>query len=128
MVVDTSVVLAVFFEEPHATWAVEELEARAGELRMSTVNLAECLIRIRDRQPQLADDLEEQLLTSGIRFVAPDIEQARLAADARLRSPLNLGDCFAYALARAEGCGILTLDADFRQLDVPVTMPPPRGR
>jgi uncharacterized protein with PIN domain len=42
----------VFFEEPDAEWAVEQLEAHASERRMSTVNLAECLIRIRDRQPQ----------------------------------------------------------------------------
>jgi len=126
MVVDSSVILAVFFEEPHAAWAVEQLEAHASELRMSTVNLAECLIRIRDRQPQLGEDLVEHLLGSGIRFVPPDVEQAGFAADARLRYPLNLGDCFAYALARAERAPILTLDGDFRQLDVSVILPPGR--
>jgi uncharacterized protein with PIN domain len=90
---------------------------------MSTVNLAEALIRIRDRQPQLADQLEQQLLESGIRFVAPDVEQARLAAQARLRYPLNLGDCFAYALSIVEDCAILTLDEQFRRTDQPVVLP-----
>ena len=71
----------------------------------------------------LVDTLETQLLTSGIRFVAPDESQAQLAAKARLRFPLNLGDCFAYALARAEQCPILTLDQDFRALDIPVILP-----
>lgn len=124
MVVDTSIVLAVLFDERHAAWAVEQLTAHASDLRMSTVNLAECLIRIRDRQPHLGDDIAEELLTSGIRFVAPDVEHATLAAEARMRYPLNLGDCFAYALARVEGMAVLTLDRDFRALDVPVILPP----
>jgi hypothetical protein len=66
---------------------------------MSTVNLAEALIRIRDRQPQRADELSAHLLNSGIRFIAPDEAQAAIAARARHAFPLNLGDCFAYALA-----------------------------
>ena len=82
------------------------------------------MIRLRDRQPQLADEIEEEVLTSGIRFVPPNVEQARLAARARLRYPLNLGDCFAYALAKDEGCPILTADRDFRRVDVPVVLPP----
>ena len=45
-----------------------QLEAHAGELRMSTVNLTECLIRLRDRQPHLAPVLEEQLLESACAF------------------------------------------------------------
>jgi hypothetical protein len=57
----------------------------------------------------------------GLTMPLPD--HARRAADARLRFPLNLGDCFAYALARSEGCGILSLDAGFRRTDVPVTAP-----
>ena len=90
---------------------------------MSTVDLAETLIRLRDRQPTLFPELEDEILSSGIRFIAPDVDQGRIAADARLRFPLNLGDCFAYALARAEECPILTLDNDFRAVDVPVVLP-----
>jgi ribonuclease VapC len=123
MVVDTSVLLAIVFEEAHADWAVQKLSEHGAELRMSTVNLAETLILLRDRQPQLADELGEDILASGIRFVAPDVRQAEIAAAARLRYPLNLGDCFAYALAADEGCGILTMDPDFRAVDVPVLTP-----
>ncbi len=90
---------------------------------MSTVNLAETLILLRDRQPARFDDLETRVLSGGIRFAPPDAEQARVAAQARLRYPLNLGDCFAYALAWAENDGILTLDTDFRAVDVPVYLP-----
>ncbi len=90
---------------------------------MSTVNLTEVLIRLRDRQPEQAAELEERLLASGIRFVAPDVKQARIAAEARLLYPLNLGDCFAYALATTENCPLLTLDGDFRSLPCVVLIP-----
>jgi len=125
VVVDTSVLLAVFFAEPDAEWAAGKLAEYAAELRMSTVNLAEVLIRIRDRQPQLYEALEAKLLGSGIRFVPPDVEQARIVAEARLRYPLNLGDCFAYALATVEDCPILARDRDFRGVDRPVVLPEP---
>ncbi|MCP4659176.1 MAG: type II toxin-antitoxin system VapC family toxin [bacterium] len=105
-----SLVCSVYFAEAHAEWAAQKLVEHGPELRMSTVNLTETLIRVRDRQPQLADEIEENLLQSGIRFVAPDVRQARTAAEARLRYPLNLGDCFAYALAVAEDCALLVLD------------------
>lgn len=45
-----------------------------------------------------------------------------LIAD-RLRYPLNLGDCFAYALAKQEDCPLLTLDRDFRNTDIEVILP-----
>ena len=123
MVVDTSTLLAVLFFDPGTEWAVAQLEEHAAALRMSTVNLTETLIRLRDRQPQLADELTNQVLDSGIRFVPPDAEQCRLASEARARFPLNLGDCFAYALAVSEGVPILTLDPGFRRVDHPVLLP-----
>ena len=123
MVVDTSTLLAVFFFDPGTEWAIAQLEEHAAALRMSTVNLTETLVRLRDRQPQLADELENEILDSGIRLVPPDVEQCRLAAAARARLPLNLGDCFAYALAVREGVPILTLDPGFRRVDHPVVLP-----
>lgn len=123
MIVDTSILLAIHFGESHGSWAVQRLQENSELLMMSTVNLTETLIRLRDRQPDRFTQLENRLLTSGIRFVPPDLEQARIAAQARLRYPLNLGDCFAYALAKVERLAILTLDGDFRHLDVPVVMP-----
>lgn len=117
MVLDTSIILAVFFKENYYDWAVDQMNSHAKELRMSTVNLTEALIRLQDRQPQLYQSLEEKLIYSGIRFVPPDVEQSKIAAKARIKFPLNLGDCFAYALAIQEDCPILTLDKDFRLLN-----------
>ena len=123
MVIDTSALLAIFFAEPYGEWAAARLSERAEELCMSTVNLTETLIRVRDRQPRLFEKIEAELLSSGIRFVPPDVRQARIAAEARLRYPLNLGDCFAYALATVEDLPILALDGDFRSTDRPVVHP-----
>ncbi len=39
------------------------------------------------------------------------------------RYPLNLGGCFAYALATVEDLPILALDGDFRSTDRPVVHP-----
>ena len=123
MVVDTSALIAVLFKEPHARWVASKLSEHAGPLKMSTVNLAEALILIKDRQPELYGELETQILSSGITFVAPDTAQAQIAAAARLEYPLNLGDCFAYALAVTEHDAILTLDRDFTKTNVRCVVP-----
>ncbi len=123
MVVDTSVLLAVYFKEAKGDWASAQLREHADNLLMSTVNLTETLIKFRDRDVERYPELEASLFNTDIRFVAPDVEQARLAAAARLRYPLNIGDCFAYALAVTKNDAILTLDGDFKNLDIPVVLP-----
>ncbi|MCU0225947.1 MAG: type II toxin-antitoxin system VapC family toxin [Acidobacteria bacterium] len=124
MVVDTSILIAILFNEEHGPWALDQLQAQRGALCMSTLNLAEVLILCEDRQPRLFAELQEMVLSSSIRFVPPSVGQAALAAAARGRFPLNLGDCFAYALAKEESLPLLTLDRDFRKTDIPVVLPP----
>jgi ribonuclease VapC len=127
MVVDTSAMLALLFGEPEAPWVAAQMNARRGGLRMSTVNLTETLIHLRDRS-QDARAAEDALSRCGIEYIPPDPTQAGLAAVARMRWPLNLGDCFAYALARHLGEPLLALDRDFRHVDVEVIGPPHRSR
>jgi ribonuclease VapC len=122
VIIDSSSALAIYFSEPHGPWALDQF-ARADRLLMSTVNLTECLIRIRSRQPDKADELERELLDGKIEFIPPDPPQAIIAARARLQFPLNLGDCFAYALAKTQGVPLLTLDSDFRATDIAVVLP-----
>jgi ribonuclease VapC len=124
VVVDTSILIAILFNEEHGPWALDQLQAQRGALCMSTLNLAEVLILCEDRQPRLFAELQEMVLSSSIRFVPPSVGQAALAAAARGRFPLNLGDCFAYALAKEESLPLLTLDRDFRKTDIPVVLPP----
>ncbi len=123
MVIDTAILLCIFFNEEHSLWAEDQLEKHHSSLRMSTVNLTEVLILLQDRQPQFFEKIREELLSSNLRFVAPTVTQAEKAAEARLQYPLNLGDCFAYALAAEEGCPILTLDKAFLKTDASVVTP-----
>jgi uncharacterized protein with PIN domain len=44
MVVDTSALLAIFFNKKFGLWALDQIQAHADELQMSTVNYAEVLI------------------------------------------------------------------------------------
>jgi len=124
MVIDTSAILAIFFEEKHATWVADQMKLHAPNLYMSTVNLTETLILIQARQPNMIKDLEKDIFSGGIRFISPDIEQSKIASIARFRHPFNLGDCFAYALAVTKNLPILTLDTDFKGIDHPVYLPP----
>lgn len=126
MVVDTSVILSIYLNEPTAAWCLEQLqtEQRLGQrIYMSTVSLAEVMIRAHDLAPHQLAQLEEQILSGSIEFVPPDIEQAKLAATARASLPLNLGDCFVYALAKSLLQPILTLDKDFKNCGLKVVLP-----
>jgi ribonuclease VapC len=126
VVLDTSALLAVFFNEDHAPWVLDHLQDQAANLQMSTVNYAELLILVEDRQPKLSAGIREAVQTSSIRLIAPDGRQAEIAVAARLRYPFNLGDCFAYALAKEADQPLLTLDRDFRRADIQVILPPKR--
>jgi len=122
MILDTSAVLSIAFREPSVTRVLAEV-SRASRVLMSTVNLTETLIIFRHRKPETFAELFAELLASGVQFIPPDQAQAQLAADARLRYPLNFGDCFAYALAKSTGLPLLTLDVDFRKSDIEVLSP-----
>lgn len=121
---DSSAILSVYFEESLAAWVSEQMLHSSTPLRMSTVNLAECLMRFASKKSPAPVNLRRRLMTSGIDFVPPDVAQTLLSADARDRFPFNLGDCFAYALAKTYGEPLLTLDFDFRDADVAVVLPP----
>ena len=123
MVVDTSALLAVFFNEKAGPWVLDQLQANSNDLVMSTVNYAESLILVQDRQPHMYREIREAVEDSSIRLIPPTARHAEMAASARLRFPLNLGDCFAYALAKDEGRHLLTLDRDFRRSDLKVVLP-----
>jgi ribonuclease VapC len=126
VVVDTSALLAVFFNEKSGPWVLDHLQANSSDLSMSTVNYAEVLILVQDRQPDAYQEIRDAIETSSIRLISPTQRHAEIAAGARLRYPLNLGDCFAYALAKDEDRTLLTLDRDFRRTDLRVILPSAR--
>jgi ribonuclease VapC len=123
VVVDTSALLAVVFHESHGTWVADQLQSSRAYLLMSSVNYAEVLILLQAEQPSHAAIIREAIDRTSIKVVASTPRHAEIVASACLRYPLNLGDCFAYALAKERACPLLTLDRDFGNTDISVVLP-----
>lgn len=123
MVVDTSILLSIFFNEEHASWSRDQLKSNYERLIMSSVNLAETLIVARYRQPHLIKEIEDRIHNSGIGFQDATVVDSFTAYEARSKFPINLGDCFAYSLAKRFKCPILTLDDDFLKTDASIFHP-----
>lgn len=125
MIVDASAILAVLFEEPEKN-GFRDLMLMRTELAMSPVNYLEAAVRADDkRHPKKGAELDSLLKALGIAIAAVDARQALLAREAYQRfgkgnhpARLNLGDCFAYALAKARGEPLLFKGDNFRQTDV----------
>lgn len=125
MIVDASAILAVLFDEPEKA-EFRDMLLMTPELVMSPVNYLEASVRADDkRHPAKGPQLDALLAGFGIQIVAVTADQAKFAREAYARygkgnhaAKLNLGDCFAYALAKARGEKLLFKGGDFRQTDV----------
>ena len=119
MVIDSSVLLAYFLDEPGAERAEQEI--RKGGLLLSSVNRTEVKGRLVGMGVSTlqAVDSEFDNLAQLIEIVAFDLEQSDLAAFyyAR-RNPYNLslGDCACLALAEARGLDVLTAEQSWARL------------
>ena len=126
MIVDASAVLAVLLHEEDAASFAQAIEA-ADALRMSVVNYVEAAVRIdRLKSHESSRDFDDFMRVTGIELhdVTPELaEAARLAygryGGSNHEASLNLGDCFAYALAKATGEPLLYKGADFAKTDIP---------
>jgi len=127
MIIDSSVIVAILRREREAD-AFGEAMDQAPTRRVSAVNYVEAAVVIDSRRDLIVsralDDLLRQSQTI-IEAVTP--EQAKLARETyrlygkgRHRAGLNLGDCFAYALAKDKGEPLLFKGEDFRKTDVDV--------
>ena len=96
-----------------------------GELVVSAANRVEAGIVVEARQgPEAGNDLHVLLSRLSIEVTPVDASQARLLLrDGEIRqgrhpAGLNIGDCFAYALAKVSAAPLLYKGDDFRQTDV----------
>jgi ribonuclease VapC len=124
MIVDSSAVLAIFFEEPEAP-RFATLLAAPGAKRISAVNYLECAIKLDNVAEGASLELDAFLEDAGIEVAAVTHAHARTARLAHRRfgkgrhpAGLNLGDCFAYALAKASGEPLLFKGDDFSRTDL----------
>jgi ribonuclease VapC len=126
MIVDTSVLVAISRQESDAGAFANALDS-AESLKISAATLFEAFVvldRSEDRTIRYRfDDLCRRIPFDIIPF---DEAQARIAREAYRdfgkgsghKAKLNLGDCFAYALAKAAGEPLLYKGTDFGQTDV----------
>ena len=125
MVIDTSAIVAILFDEPERP----EFDRLIGEddvCLISAVTRAEAAFVIEGRTRDVGRDrLDSFFALNGIEVVAVTPEQAEFATEAfrrygkgRHAAALNIGDCFAYALWKATGEPLLFKGNDFAQTDV----------
>ncbi len=127
MVIDTSALIAILQDEPERRVLNEAIEA-AESCAMSTGSFLETSMVIESRYgPDGTRDLELFISKARISLASVDADQAYVARDAFRRygkgrhpAGLNLGDCFAYALAKMLDEPLLFKGNDFALTDIAV--------
>lgn len=125
MVIDSSAVLAILFDEPERRAFTVAIERDRRRL-MSAANVLESALIVESRRGEPAGRELDLLMHRGdIQVVAVDGDQVELARSAWRRfgkgrhpAALNFGDCFAYALAAASGEPLLFKGGDFPHTDL----------
>ena len=125
MIVDTSAILAVLFDEPDAERFTRAI-AEAPHCRMPTANFLEAALVVEGRAGLAGGhELDLFIERAAIELVPVSVEHAQAARQAWRRfgkgnhsAGLNFGDCFAYALAEVTGEPLLYKGEDFALTDV----------
>lgn len=126
MVLDTSALVAILFEEPEhgRLKAAIALDPRRD---VSAATLLEAGMVLESRAGEVAgrelDLLLRQLACRVVPVDEPQAERARAGwrsfGKGRHPAGLNFGDCFAYALSMTSGEPLLFKGDDFSRTDVP---------
>ena len=126
MIVDSSALLAVLFEEPGFEKYADAI-SRVKPVRISAAGYLEvCIVADGRRNPRLSRRVDDLVATPQATIEPVTERQARIAREAYRDygrgsghpARLNFGDCFAYALARDLGEPLLFKGDDFRHTDV----------
>jgi ribonuclease VapC len=126
VIVDASAFLAILLDEPEGRVMEDILLFSPEKPVISPVNFLEAAVRV-DRlgSPEKSKKFDDLMRELAIEILEVDREQALLAREAYQRfgkgrhpARFNLGDCFAYALAKTRGEPLLFKGDDFRKTDV----------
>lgn len=129
MFVDASAIVAILTREPEADALTDSLEA-AQAPTTSPIAIFEAVLGLcRKRHASVAEaeeDVRAFLAAAGIVIAPVTAREATTALDAFSRygkgrghpAQLNLGDCFAYAMARTSGGTLLFKGEDFDKTDI----------
>lgn len=125
MIVDTSAIIAVLFDETDAGIYANAI-AQADACRMSAATFVEVSMVVEAQTTHSGSrQLDAFMRRAGITIEPVTEEQTHLARQAftdfgkgRHPAGLNYGDCFSYALAKATGEPLLFKGKDFAKTDL----------
>lgn len=125
MIVDSSAVLVIAFQEPEAARFAAAI-LNSSQRHMSNVNWLETMLVVQGRWgASAADDALVLIQQLGIETLPFDASQMHEALEAwrrygkgRHAAALNLGDCCAYAASKVEGRPLLFKGGDFDKTDI----------
>jgi ribonuclease VapC len=122
MAVDTSALMAILFREERAAACAAALKTDEDVI-ISAGTAAEALVVAarRNLRAQMLRLIEEL----GMEVVPVTLASAQRVAEAHEKwgkgvhpAALNLGDCFAYAIAKEHACPLLFVGKDFAKTDI----------
>lgn len=125
MIVDTSALVAIVFQEPNYRNLIGKL-AEVEEVGISAPTLVECGIVLSARLNQDARGLLSRLLEE-LSIVTLPFDEAHYAiaigawmkyGKGRHPAGLNFGDCITYAMAKATNMPLLFVGNDFVKTDI----------
>ena len=124
MVVDTSALIAILFDELEKSAFASAIDA-AADPKVSAVTRVETMMVYLGRRQSDPSDVIALVDILGLKTVDVDRTQADRALDAFARfgkgrhpARLNLGDCFAYALSATLNEPLLFKGGDFLKTDI----------
>ena len=135
MFVDASAIVAILTREPDADELADILETARSPIT-SPIAIFEAAPGICRKQhasvEEAAEDVREFLGVAAIRAVSITKREAETAFAAFSRygkgrghpAQLNLGDCFAYAVAKHHRTALLFKGEDFDKTDIPIAARP----
>jgi ribonuclease VapC len=126
MVIDTSAILAILFNEPERDVFRSEIESASRRPLLSSMTLLEASLVAGGQRGVRMLAVLDALVEETMDVVALDEVTVRVARDAFMRygkgrhpAGLNFGDCASYALAKTRGRRLLFKGNDFAQTDIP---------
>jgi ribonuclease VapC len=125
MVLDTSAIVAILLDEPERTAFDRRIEADPTRL-VSAASRVEATFVIEGRKGEAGRErLTRFFRLTGAEIVPVTLDQIEIACEAfrrygkgRHAAGLNLGDVFAYALAKTSGEPLLFKGDDFTRTDI----------
>jgi ribonuclease VapC len=126
VILDTSALIAILRDEPDAAAFAEAIDGAAIRRISAATWLETAIVIDANADPVLSRRFDDLVRQAALRIEPVTEAQARIARDAYRdfgkgtghRARLNLGDCFAYALAKAADEPLLFKGLDFAATDV----------